>query len=130
MNQIPFDILQLLLFTIPGFFIVWSFRKASSSESISDFEYLMFSVFWGVVLLGFLGFSVTKETLNSALSNPYTACIVFSTLGIFFGSISGIMFKDRELFVIIFFRIVKILKRKFLENFKYHIKLILITYLW
>jgi hypothetical protein len=110
LDQIPYDIAQLLLFTIPGFFIVWSFRKTAGSKQIAEFEYLMFSAFWGVILLGFLGFSISKETLTLALSNPYSACIIFSTLGVFFGGIAGTFFRDRELLKIVCSRVIKKVK--------------------
>jgi hypothetical protein len=109
--QIPFEIVQFLIFTIPGFFGVWSFRKANDSKQISDFEYLMFSVFWGIILLGFFGWVVSKEMLTKALENLYSACIIFSLFSIFFGSIFGQINKERHLFHAIYSKLLNWIKR-------------------
>ena len=110
--QIPFETIHLLLFTIPGFFGVWAFRKANDSKHINDFEYLMFSVFWGIILLGFFGWAVSKETLTKALENLYAACIVFSAFSVFFGSIFGGINKDRKLFPLLCSRLLYWIKKK------------------
>lgn len=110
--EVPFEIVQLLIFTIPGFFGVWSFRKANNSKHITDFEYLMFSVFWGIIFLTFLGLAAPKETLIKALTNIYSACIVFSLFSMFFGSIFGQINKDRDIFPILYSKLLNWIKKK------------------
>lgn len=112
MDVFPIDIFHLLLFTIPGFFIVWSFRKVNGENKINDFEYLMFSVFWGVILLAFFGSQLPKEKLNLILSNPYAGCLIFSIFGIFFGNGIGQLTKNKDFFIIIYTKIIKLIKRK------------------
>lgn len=110
--EIPFEIVHLLVFTIPGFFGVWAFRKANDSKSINDFEYLMFSVFWGIILLGFFGWAGEKETFIKAFENIYAACIVFSLFSIFFGSVFGQINKDRDIFPILYSKLLSWVKKK------------------
>lgn len=112
MDTFPIDAFNLLIFTIPGFFGVWAFRKANDSKPISDFEYLMFSIFWGIILLSFFGWTAPKEIFIKTLENIYAASITFSLFAIFFGSIFGQMNKDRHVFPILYSKLLDWIKRK------------------
>jgi hypothetical protein len=75
---------------------IWSFRYFSHSQSkISDFEYVGFSSFWGVIILGIYGW-LTKshpEQLQILISNPFAAGVVLSCLGFLMGLIFGRIFR-------------------------------------
>lgn len=112
METFPVEAFHLLIFTIPGFFIVWSFRKINGENKISDFEYLMFSIFWGVLLLAFFASNLSKEKFITILNNPYAASLTFSIFGMFFGSVTGQLTKDRDVFLLIYSKIIKLIKGK------------------
>ena len=86
LKDFPIDLLTLLMFTVPGYFVVWSFHKANKSEPKSDFERLIFSVFWGVVMLCSYPLLTTAEQLKQLLGNPFATMMVFSFLGVMVGA--------------------------------------------
>lgn len=85
------DTYTFFLIILEGFGLVWSFRRASGRhKTITDFEYLGFSAFWGVLLLGFWQTTSTDiEKFNELLKNPYaTGAFLFGVaviLGLFAG---------------------------------------------
>lgn len=81
MDTFPIETFHLLIFTIPGFFIIWSYRKVRGGNAISDFEYLMFSLFWGLILLIVYASIVDQVTISTVLKNPYATAVSFSLLG-------------------------------------------------
>lgn len=85
MDSFPTESFHLLIFTIPGFFLVWSYKDFGKSNKISDFEYLMFSLFWGLFMVAIFSSLVKKETIFPLLQNPYAGAITFSLLGIIIG---------------------------------------------
>lgn len=80
---------HLLLFTIPGFFAVWSYHKANGTKVESDFEYLIFSFFWGLILLGFLGWFLPQEKFNLFFKNIYSGTMILSLISIGLGNLFG-----------------------------------------
>lgn len=82
------DTYSYFLIVLSGFGLVWGFRKGIRSKgSITDFEYLGFSAFWGVlVLAGFQWlYRNDAEKFTGSLKNPYAAgvglCMVSLVLG-------------------------------------------------
>jgi hypothetical protein len=89
MESINFDIIYVLLFTLPGFFTVWSFRKGSKTKNpINDFEYAMFSVFWGIIVFGLFE-KIIGDHFYSMTENPFAFSILVSLLTCFFSYIIG-----------------------------------------
>jgi RsiW-degrading membrane proteinase PrsW (M82 family) len=88
-QRITLDVFHLLIFTIPGFFVVWSYNKAKGKKIESDFEYLVFSFFWGLFILALLGWIMPKEKFDLFFKNIYAATIVLSLINIIFGNILG-----------------------------------------
>ena len=84
MENITWDPILLLMFTIPGFFLVWSFSKTSGKKIESDFEYLMFSVFWGVILLGLVGHG-NEKWISKLFENIFTGMTVLSLIALMSG---------------------------------------------
>lgn len=65
--------LHFLMFVLPGFIVVWSFRRLTKSKRDSGFEYFMLSFVWGFILFLFIVFLENKGFLDkSLLNNPYT----------------------------------------------------------
>jgi len=72
--------------------LVWSFRHYSNSRNkISDFEYLGFSSFWGVIVLtGYAWFTKDNpEKFKILISNPFLAGVFLSFFGFLAGLITG-----------------------------------------
>ncbi len=68
---------------LAGFMSVWIFRKKTKSEkSISEFEYIGFSAFWGIVLISFWNLLVKVAHLPGNLfENPFNAGFTLSLVG-------------------------------------------------
>jgi RsiW-degrading membrane proteinase PrsW (M82 family) len=76
-----------LLFVIPGFCFVWTYRHYTEPKNINDFEYAAWSFIWGTII--FLIFAIcqkvnlygihTKPDPSISLDNPFS--IIGSLLG-------------------------------------------------
>lgn len=90
MNPIEsIEVIHLLIFTIPGFFAVWSYNKAKGKKIESDFEYFMLSFFWGLFILAFLGWIMPIEKFSLFFENIYSGTLVLSFMSILFGGTFG-----------------------------------------
>lgn len=92
------DTYSFFLIVLSGFAMVWSFRHFSHSRNkISDFEYLGFSSFWGVLVLACYGWLTRNhpEQISVLVSNPFVAGVVLSLLG---GLIGGFLGRLARLF--------------------------------
>jgi predicted membrane protein len=77
---------NFLIFLIPGFVTVWSFRYFSNINRKGDFEFLGLSFIWGMIILSVFGLIVQEEyRVAKLLSNPYAAAITLSLLGLILG---------------------------------------------
>lgn len=86
-------VIGYLLFVIPGFCLVWTYRHFTRAKTIGDFEYAIWSFLWGTVL--FLSTTKLIERKNISLplidmNNPIT--ITASFLGMGLGIAFGISF--------------------------------------
>jgi hypothetical protein len=61
---------------MPGFFFVRTFSKTRKS----DFEYLMFSMFWGILLMVLFYKILPVTKFTPLLNNPYAGAVIFSVL--------------------------------------------------
>lgn len=87
---------MLLLFVIPGFITVWSFRHVGSIKKASDFEYFALSVFWGLVMLLIYELITPLEMVQKLLQNLYAAALILSMIGFLFGWIGGRFVKAKK----------------------------------
>ncbi len=72
--------------------MVWSFRHFSRARShISDFEYLGFSTFWGVLILSFYEWLVRSrpDLIANLISQPYAGGVILAVLGFIIGFGAG-----------------------------------------
>ena len=72
--------------------LVWSYRtRTHSKKSISDFEYLGFSTFWGILLVMTINeiLKNVPDQMVKLLSNPFASAITFSVFGLMFGCIGA-----------------------------------------
>jgi len=83
---------NFLIFIIPGFLTVWTFRYFTQSKKRGDFELLGLSFVWGLVILvamellmGLLYRNNYNDKIKESLENPYAAAIILSFFGIIFG---------------------------------------------
>lgn len=86
-NNISIDLVNLLIFTMPGFFFVRAFSKKQKT----DFEYLMLSMFWGILLLIVIYNILPTERFIPLFGNPYAGAIVFSILGYLLGIVINLV---------------------------------------
>lgn len=96
MNYLTIGEYNFLIFTIPGFLTVWSFRYFSNSKKTGDFEFLGLSFIWGLIML--LVFElIVKEgyRVERLLNNPYAAALVLSLLGFILGWVGSQMIQWR-----------------------------------
>jgi hypothetical protein len=91
MLEISFDLVHILIFVIPGFIIVWSFRYFTDSKKSADFEYFALSTFWGLLNLLFYELISRAENVKSLLQNPYAATFVLSIFGLIIGWFGGVL---------------------------------------
>lgn len=92
------DLYLLFLFTIPGFFVVKTFTSVMGRKIESDFEYLMFSMFWGVILMAFMGAILDSEILTDIFSNPLVGMFLLSSTAVLFSYLTahGILLNHPE----------------------------------
>lgn len=72
-----------LLFVVPGFCSVWTYRHFTESGKMGEFEYAVWSFLWGVPQFLFFGFIASWEktaSLSIPLNNP--GAILGSLVGI------------------------------------------------
>jgi hypothetical protein len=84
-EQIPLDIVNLLIFTVPGFFLVRSYKGASAARKYTDFEYLALSLFWGIIFLAIFSKFFPSEKFNLLIDNPYAGAVAFSVIAMVLG---------------------------------------------
>lgn len=80
-ETLSIDLVTLLVFTMPGFFFVLPHRKKKDS----DFEYFMFSMFWGVVLYWVFYHWIPLGNYVSALQDPLVGAMTFSIIAFVLG---------------------------------------------
>jgi hypothetical protein len=77
---LTFDSFYFLLFIIPGFITVWTFRSLSKTQSKSDFEYFALSAFWGLVMFIIFLYTSKAKILTSIFNDFYPFTLVFSSV--------------------------------------------------
>ncbi len=80
-----FGLINLLLFTLPGFFAVWSFNKFRGKKIESDFEYAAFSFFWGLIIMVVVVQFSSEDNVNKFFDNLYATSVAFSIFAVFIG---------------------------------------------
>lgn len=96
------DTVTFFVVVLQGSGLVWSFRKGSGSiKQISEFEYLCFSAFWGIMLLAaaFSGASDKTEYINRISENIYVAGAGAFLVALVFGFLAGKIKKYLRLFL-------------------------------
>jgi hypothetical protein len=93
--EISIDNLNFLLFVIPGFITVWSFRYFTRSKKTGDFEFLGLSFFWGLstllLTIFYYKLFLSQEKFLKMLENPYAAAFILSLFGFIFGWVGGVL---------------------------------------
>lgn len=80
-NNISIDLVTLLLFAMPGFFLILGFGVKQES----DFKYLMLSMFWGILIVVVFSKIFPNQKFDSLLGNPYAGAVIFSASAYFVG---------------------------------------------
>ena len=84
-ETLSIDLVTLLVFTMPGFFFVWAYGKRHATE----YEYFMFSMFWGVILYWTFYHWLPLGTYVPLLKNPLVGAVAFSVIAITMGALLG-----------------------------------------
>ena len=87
MDYLRLEDFHFLIFTIPGFLVVWSFRFFTQSKREGDFEYLGLSFVWGFILLILFGNLFRGQVEN--VSNLYALASLLSIGAIVLGWIGS-----------------------------------------
>lgn len=74
--------IHFLLLILPGFVLVWTYRRFTKPRPIGDFEYAGLSFIWGFLLVGLTGHVL--EYLPKQ-SNPYGIVFWFCIFGALIG---------------------------------------------
>lgn len=92
MGDILFNLsdIHYLLFIIPGFVLIWSYRFFAKAKPIGEFEYAALSFIWGFILVGSTGFIVRYFP---KYDNLYYFTVYFSIFGVVFGRIGSLIAK-------------------------------------
>ena len=77
-ENIPIDLFNLLIFIMPGFF----FLKFFSNKKRSGFEYMILSLFWGIILVVLYYYILPTDKFMALIENPYAAGIAFSLFSV------------------------------------------------
>jgi len=75
-ETVSVDLVNLLLFTMPGFF----FLRGVSYKSNSDLTYFVYSMFWGILLMMLFYGLLPAERFIPLLENPYAGAVILSIL--------------------------------------------------
>jgi uncharacterized protein YacL len=104
------DQISFLLFLIPGFVTVWSFRYFTDSKKTGDFEYLILSFVVGfITATAGVGWSKVDPNFEKVLENQYAASMALSVIGLIIGLLCAQISKYRW-----FEKIVTVLKSKWI----------------
>ena len=108
-EALSMDLVTLLMFSIPGYFVVWTFHKFNKSKSESDFERLVFSFFWGSVLLVSYSLLAGADQFRLLVSNPFATMLSMSVLAYAMGFVG---YKAVELYKLIEHSLKTLFKKK------------------
>ncbi len=77
------EILHLVLFSVPGYFLL----VTGDFKFKSEFGHIINSFFWGFIFVALTYVTLTKLNLlkDDIFYEPYTAMVVFSLLAMMFG---------------------------------------------
>ncbi len=78
-----FAYIGYLLFVVPGFFLVWTYRHFTNAEKIGEFEYAAWSFFFGVFLF-------IADIYILSINNKSLPPIPINNIADLLGSIIGI----------------------------------------
>lgn len=84
MEIFDLEMLHLLLFSIPGYFLITS----AGIRVESEFGYFVRSFVWGLIFVAVIFFIAEKTPLSlgdEILENPYSSMLVFSVLAFLVG---------------------------------------------
>jgi hypothetical protein len=95
--QISIETLNYLIFIIPGFTLVWSFRYFTRSERKGEFELAGLSFLAGLLTLSVAQLIYPPEKLTKLLQNPYSTTLVFSAIALTLGFLCALFSKTFDI---------------------------------
>lgn len=95
-----FEAYSYFAIILSGFVAVWMYRHFSKSQAkISEFEYLGWSAFWGLVII--VSFQLVAKLIhvdnpafNEVFKNPFATGLITSVLGLVGGTVMGLVVRD------------------------------------
>ncbi len=115
MENLQMSEVNFFLFLIPGFLMVWCFRKFTGREIKGDFEFAGLSIFLGLINIMIWELLSKQEVINKTLENVYSATFILCLFAVIFAYIgSWVVLQDEWKIVKNFLkpRSVQFLKRK------------------
>jgi hypothetical protein len=76
-----FDLITLIIFGIPGFFLLWTY----GFKAKNDFILVMYSIFWGTVLMLIFYYALPIKGIPVLIRNPYVGSLLVSVLAVGIG---------------------------------------------
>ncbi len=64
--------LAYVLFVIPGFVLVWSYRHFTKAKQIGDFEYAAWSLVWGTLIFILIGLMIKIRGIFGTIIESFT----------------------------------------------------------
>ncbi len=95
-----FETYSYFVIILSGFVTVWMYKHFSKSQTkITEFEYLGWSAFWGLVIMASFQliakiFHVDTQGFNDLFKNPFATGLIMSILGLVSGMGSGLIMRD------------------------------------
>lgn len=86
-ENMPIELFVLLIFTMPGFFLI----KIFSKKSRSGFEHSILSLFSGILLMTLYYYILPNDKFNILIQNPIAGAIIFSIITILFATVVKII---------------------------------------
>jgi hypothetical protein len=79
-----FTIVTLIIFGIPGFFLLWSYGFKAKNE----FTLFLYSILWGTILMLIFYYALPLNGLPVLIRNPYVGSLIVSLLAFVIGKIA------------------------------------------
>lgn len=97
-----FETYSYFVIVLSGFVAVWTYRNITKSQSkISEFEYLGWSAFWGLVIM--ISFQLIAkllqpdQNLSGLFQNPFATGFIMSILGLIGGAFFALCNKNKKI---------------------------------
>lgn len=95
-----FEAYSYFAIILSGFVAVWTYRHFVKSQAkITEFEYLGWSAFWGLIIIVLFQLwakliNFNTPAFNEIFKNPFATGLLMSILGLVGGMVTGLVIRD------------------------------------